>query len=245
MRYTHFILSAPAAKGGENEASYHEKAEVPGTARGGEYVVRYVFRRGEPDLSGVHGPAGRPERLGGHSGLSGHRGGPAPVGGGGPGHQPGRRPVGAEQPGGPEIRPLLHLPALSDHWPLLRHSPVRHRLLYGGVAAAAARGQREPGFGGVLGGVLRGGPLFLPAAGRDPDLDRQGAEPAVSGLPGGAFGPGPDRAPGGDRPDRPHRGLRRRRFCHRSAGGVQHHGRPGRAGLRDHRCGRHPAAGGH
>ena len=174
----------------------YEKTYLPATSGSCQHALRHVFRRGQPDLPGLHGSAGGAQPVAGLGGISHHRRGPAAAGCGSPGHQPGRRPAGTEQPGQQRVRAVFYLPAVSDHRPLFRHSPLRHGILHRGHPAHAARNRPESGAGGVLAGVLRGGALFLPAPRRDPDLDRQGAQPAVSLLSGGAGAARFDGAPG-------------------------------------------------
>ena len=172
----------------------YEKTDPTAAAGGGQHAVRPVLRGGQSDLSGFHGPTGGAQPLAGRGRVSRHRRGTAPAGGGGAGHQPGGRAAGAEQPGEPGLRPLLHLSSLPDHRALLRHSPLRHRLLHGGHPADAPRNRPDAGAGGLLAGVLCSGPLFLAAPRRDPHLGGQGAQPAVPGLPGGAGAAGADGA---------------------------------------------------
>ena len=180
-----------AAEGDDHAATYLQTAGA-----GSQHAVRHVFRRGEPDLPCIHGPVGGPESLAGVGGLPDHRRGPAAAGRGGAGHQPGGRASPAQQPGGPRVRPVFHLPAVPDHRPVLRHSPLRDRVLYGGHPAAGPGRMAGRHAGGLFAGFLRGGAVLLAAARPDPDLDRQAAQPAVPLLPGGAGDPGADCAAG-------------------------------------------------
>ena len=173
-----------------SKAVEHEKAHNAAASGGGQHAVRYVFRRGEPDLSRLHGSAGGQQRVAGQRRPAHHRRGAAAAGCGRPGREPGERPAGTEQPGGPPLRPVLHLCFVSHHRAAVRHPPLRHRLLHGGRAAAATGGGPAGGAGAVLSVVLRCGALFLPAAGRAAHLDWQGAQPAVPVLSGGAGGAG-------------------------------------------------------
>ena len=138
----------------------------------GQYALRHVLWRGEPDLPCVHGPAGGQPGVDHDPGLSHHRRWPAPAGRGSPGHQPKQRPVRPVQQSWAALRHVLHLRPVPDHRAFLRHPPLRHHVLHRGSGADLTGGPRQAFPAAVLGGLLRRNALLLPAAGKNFDLDR-------------------------------------------------------------------------
>ena len=226
-------------RGGDHN---HAKAYMAAACGGGQHAVRAVFRGGEPDLPGGDGPAGGAQPLGGRGRLPDHRRRAAAAGRGGARPQPGIRPAGAQQPGGARVRACLYLRFVPDHRAVFCNPALRHRLLHRGHRAAGAG--RRGGAGRVFACVFCGGAVLFAAAGPDPDLGGQGAQPAVPGVFGGAGAARAGCAAGAGRGGGTRRRVPGRAVCHRPVGRLQHDGCAGRPGLRHFGGAGHPAAGG-
>ena len=134
-----------------------EDAGLSGAAGCGQYAVRTVFRRREPDFSGLHGTAGGKRCLDGRRRLSYYRCRAAAAGGSCAGHQPGGWASWAQLPGREKIWTAVYLRSLSNHRPLFCDSPVRHGVLYSGDPANSARNGTDRRAGGLFPAVFRGG----------------------------------------------------------------------------------------
>ena len=144
--------------------------------------------------------------------------------------------------GGARVRACLYLRFVPDHRAVFCHPALRHRLLHRGHRAAGAG--RRGGAGRVFACVFCGGAVLFAAAGPDPDLGGQGAQPAVPGVFGGAGAARAGCAAGAGRGGGTRRRVPGRAVCHRPVGRLQHDGCAGRPGLRHFGGAGHPAAGG-